>query len=166
MYTMWHSYILRKCCKFWHSTPLSCQKRCSKKQKIWHQNEALYGQQIASHISYGLDVGHKCTKSKGWLARMPVSKETLKLCGELDTNAENATKFVLEVIWKIIWWRSSQDPGEQDWEEEEMEASSCTWLSSHTTGLQSSATTTLVHFKLDKNVVPENLYSWHIDLFY
>ena len=49
---MWHSYIFRKCCKFWQSTPLSCQKRCSKKQKIWHQWEALYGQQISSHIWY------------------------------------------------------------------------------------------------------------------
>ena len=47
---MWHSYIFRKCCKFWHHTPLSCQKRCSKIQKIWHQNEAPYGQQISSHM--------------------------------------------------------------------------------------------------------------------
>ena len=47
---MWHSYIFRKCCKFWHHTPLSCQKRCSKIQKIWHRNEAPYGQQTSSHI--------------------------------------------------------------------------------------------------------------------
>ena len=47
---MWHSYIFRKCCKFWHHTPLSCQKRCSKIQKIWHRNEAPYGQQISSHM--------------------------------------------------------------------------------------------------------------------
>ena len=47
---MWHSYIFRKCCKFWHHTPLSCQKRCSKIQKIWHLNEAPYGQQISSHM--------------------------------------------------------------------------------------------------------------------
>ena len=47
---MWGSYIFRKGCNFWHSEPISCQKRCSKIQKIWHQNEALYGQQISSHI--------------------------------------------------------------------------------------------------------------------
>ena len=47
---MWHSYIFRKCCKFWHHTPLSCQKRCSKIQKMWHRNEAPYGQQISSHM--------------------------------------------------------------------------------------------------------------------
>ena len=47
---MWHSYIFRKCCKFWHHTPLSCQKRCSKIQKIWHQIHALYALRNFTHI--------------------------------------------------------------------------------------------------------------------
>ena len=53
---MWHSYIFRKCCKFWHHTPLSCQKRCSKIQKIWHKNEAPYGQQISSHMLHKVEI--------------------------------------------------------------------------------------------------------------
>ena len=57
---MWHSYIFRKCCKFWHHTPLSCQKRCSKIQKIWHQNEAPYGQQISSHMQSFCNCVVKC----------------------------------------------------------------------------------------------------------
>ena len=48
MQTMWPSYIFRKCCKIWHSIKLP--KRCLKIQQIWHQNEALYGQQISSHM--------------------------------------------------------------------------------------------------------------------
>ena len=48
--SMRHSYIFRKCCKFWHSTYLRCQKRCSKKQKIWHQNEALYALRNFTHM--------------------------------------------------------------------------------------------------------------------
>ena len=35
---MWHSYIFRKCCKFWHCTPLSSQKMCSKKTKNMTSN--------------------------------------------------------------------------------------------------------------------------------
>ena len=51
---MWHSYIFRKCCKFWHHTPLSCQKRCSKIQKIWHQNEAPYALRNFTHMCIAL----------------------------------------------------------------------------------------------------------------
>ena len=39
---MWGSCIFRKYCKFWHSQPISSQKRCSKIQKIWHRIQALY----------------------------------------------------------------------------------------------------------------------------
>ena len=30
---MWHSYIFKICCKFWHRIPLSCQKKVLKKTK-------------------------------------------------------------------------------------------------------------------------------------
>ena len=68
---MWHSYIFRKCCKFWHHTPLSCQKRCSKIQKIWHRNEAPYGQQISSHMEF-------CPKNFSFFKKIKCSKQPKK----------------------------------------------------------------------------------------
>ena len=50
---MWHSYIFRKCCKNWHSALISCQKRRSKIQKIWHQIHALYALRNFTHM-YGV----------------------------------------------------------------------------------------------------------------
>ena len=74
---MWHSYIFRKGCKFWHSELISCQKRCSKIQKIWHQNEASYGQQISSHMYtvltwniYSLSLDWLTSHSRG-MCRIP-----------------------------------------------------------------------------------------------
>ena len=35
---MWHSYIFRKCCKYWHSIPISCQKKVLKNTKNMTSN--------------------------------------------------------------------------------------------------------------------------------
>ena len=52
---MWHSYIFRKGCKFLHGKPISCQKRCSKIQNIWHQIQALNALKKFTHINH-----HQC----------------------------------------------------------------------------------------------------------
>ena len=50
---MWHSNIFRKYCKFWQREPISCQKRWSKIQKIWHKIHALYALRNFTHIWKG-----------------------------------------------------------------------------------------------------------------
>ena len=101
---MWRSYILRKCRKFWHSKPISCRKRCSKIQKIWHQTHALYALRNFTHIWYimGLLSWKKCSNLLWSYVLFAVGRDVL-FKSRLDGGASNFLRFENVSSWSLIF---------------------------------------------------------------